>query len=99
MYSLYLLMDPETSEDRYVGYSVDPMRRYGDHLSSRGACHRVNWILNLASRGLKPVLKILAVVDTVEEVKRLEVALIAKLRNRGDRLVNGTDGGEGLKGF
>lgn len=97
--SLYVLVDPTTEEDRYVGYSERPKDRYKDHLRDRQNCHRVHWIQMLLGRGICPRLRIIAILATVEDAKKLEVALIAKIRARGADLVNDTNGGEGLSGF
>lgn len=95
---LYLLIDPRTNACRYVGYSANPKRRYGDHLRDRMPSHRINWIQSLFTEGLSPKLQVIAALSTIEEAQQLEIALIAKLRDRGVKLVNGTDGGEGRTG-
>jgi hypothetical protein len=67
---IYALADPRTSEVRYVGLSVDPPRRYDQHL--RQACNpeadehfNLNldiWIHELIDSGLLPELILLQVI-------------------------------------
>lgn len=95
-YSVYYLLDPHTEQVRYVGYSKHPSVRYRRaHLKAVRKGHRDNWIRSLLAIGLKPQLSICCILETKEEAVRIEIALIALLRQRGIDLVNTTVGGEG----
>lgn len=62
MYSVYGLCDPETFDVYYIGCSLDPQRRYANHLNSNGKDSnkaRRAWISMLKSQGLQPVLVII----------------------------------------
>lgn len=83
---------------RYIGKTSRPLRtRLLDHLSEARngkQNHRCKWLRSVG----------LAVqIDLIEEVagngSAEEIALIAGLRGLGLKLVNGTDGGEGMLGF
>lgn len=92
--AVYYLVDPETQQVRYVGISVDPVRRYSGHVKTKATGHSANWIRSLTLRGLLPVLRIAAWVQDTEEAKRVEIALIARHQN----LTNMSSGGEGGSG-
>ena len=99
--SVYRLLDPRTGAIRYVGYSRDPRRRLQAHLNSdnlRKHTHKSHWILSLIALGLKPVMEIVYVVDTIDAAKLAEIALIASLKAGGAKLTNGTAGGDGQNG-
>lgn len=99
---IYYLVDPTTREIRYVGYTKNIMHRYRGHL--RGSCdirkvdwdsHKCCWIRSLIGQNLKPMFVIVCIVQTHEEAQRIEIALIASLRQRNVQLTNGTIGGDG----
>ena len=98
VYNLYGLIDPRTRLIRYVGYSKDLQKRYKVHLCDTDKTHKTYWIRDLQKLGLIPELKILAVTNSIEEAQRLEVALIARIKNSGVNLVNSTNGGDGWRG-
>src|SRR5262245_9119157 len=62
-YFIYALIDPRTSEIRYVGVTQHPQYRFQEHLTS--AAHdtprdaREAWLRELRLAGLKPYLRIL----------------------------------------
>lgn len=92
--AIYYLVDPITSLVRYIGLSVNPIRRYKTHISTLDLAHRSCWVKSLAEQGFTPILRVLVWVQNVEEAKRLEIALIAKHQN----LTNISTGGEGGTG-
>ena len=89
---IYVLKDPETGEVRYVGKSIQPKKRFRDHLCEKTKTHRVNWFKSLASRGLKPIMEIED--EAQENWEAIEAAYIQFFREQGCKLVNGTEGGE-----
>lgn len=59
MHSIYALIDPRTSAVHYVGMSKDPQKRYAQHLLDWTNQNKNEWIAELKSGGLRPVLIIL----------------------------------------
>lgn len=99
-FSIYYLIDPVDKTIRYVGYSCKPEARYVVHVLQSSECrtHKECWIAGLRQRDLFPLLSIQCIVQGAAEAKRVEISLIAKLRQRGADLVNGTHGGDGFAG-
>lgn len=103
---VYALVDPSSidggdlSEVRYVGYSYDPNKRMLSHLREakrnvKG--HRCNWLRQLISMDVTPVLWLLEEAD-YNNLPALEMKWIADLKQCYS-LVNGTDGGDGVIGY
>jgi len=103
---IYILEDPRKSDpkerDRYVGKTIkNPQSRLNSHISEakRGLKnYRYNWIRSLLKIGLKPVLRTVKELP-VDELDQEEINWIARLRKEGYKLVNGTDGGDGISGW
>lgn len=92
---IYALLDPETSEPRYVGKAKDARVRYTQHLSDKGRkTYKQQWIAGLRKRGLTPLLEIVDCVPA-PEWQNAERHYIAEYRRLGARLTNGDDGGYG----
>src|SRR5690242_959639 len=87
--AIYALVDPDTSEVRYIGKSVNAQGRFKQHLSEkrRGKAPIYCWIRSLKERGLVPQMMILHICDETnwEVIERAE---IAAARDRGLRLLN-----------
>lgn len=98
MLAIYYLHDPCTEAIRYVGYTTEPGNRLIAHCSDKTNSHKANWVRKLMKAGLIPKLKVKVWVNTVDEAKRLEIALIILLRQRGCDLTNNTIGGDGATG-
>lgn len=96
---IYRLIDPRDQEVRYVGRCVNPKARLAKHCrGDRGTCHRVRWINHLLEQGLKPVMEI--VEECADDIwQERERHWIAYHLEQGDRLTNGTVGGEGIDGY
>ena len=92
---IYLLRDPHTQQPRYIGKSIDPQKRFGDHCRDKGHTRKAHWIQALRAEGLQPVLEILGAVDDAEW-EQAEHDWIVSFRDIGCELFNHTDGGEGL---
>lgn len=93
-YYLYTLLEPNTNNIKYVGFSYNPKHRYNQHMICKDVCHRTNWIKYLKEQGQKPILKIIDEVDTKEEALELEKKYINDLKLIGINLTNNTIGGE-----
>lgn len=89
---VYVLNDPRTGLPRYVGFSIDPGRRYKEHLKDRSNTHKCHWIRSLLALGLSPALQILEETERPQEREKL---WIAHLLESGADLVNDTEGGDG----
>lgn len=99
-WAIYYLIDPRTEGVRYVGYACDPYQRFINHCGDMDETHKTHWIRELhRATGNLPVLSIRCWLETRNEAKRIEVALIATLRARGVNLTNTTDGGDGGAGM
>ena len=100
-YKLYVLVDPNTRKIRYVGQTVQSVRaRLNQHIwhttsPSQRKLHVNYWIKQLLDAGQKPLLRLVCLRETVEEMDAAESAAIAKLRAKGYKLCNITFGGDG----
>lgn len=96
-FSVYCLVDPTDDRIRYVGYSRDPEKRYIQHVLQSFQCrtHKETWINSLLQRGVYPTFVVRCIVESADEAKRIEIALIALLKQRGVDLTNTTSGGDG----
>lgn len=97
--SIYLLIDPQDNRPRYVGitsYSV--LRRICGHRNEKRLRPSDKWLISLKSLGLKPIVKILAVVEDHMRFEE-ERKFIAYYRNLYPDLLNVTEGGEGSNGY
>lgn len=96
---IYVLCDPRTAEVRYVGKSVNPQLRLGNHIKEAkkaGHKNRKNaWIASLLSAGVRPELRVIETC-VVDNWKERECFWIGKYRKSEARLLNLKDGGEGL---
>ncbi len=103
-FAIYVLIDPrEQNVIRYIGWSGALADRFASHvrdgqeqLSSPIKSHKRAWLAKLLREGIKPLMQILAIVESKAEAGRIERAYIAVHRRRADcRLTNDTEGGEG----
>lgn len=97
--SIYTLSDPRTTQVRYVGKSVDPVRRLRNHLTpsrlTRQTTHLANWLKLLKSLGLRPLLAVVESNLTEESWPIRETYWISKFKEDGCDLTNCLPGGEG----
>lgn len=96
---IYALVDPRTSEIRYIGKSVRPTERLANHCNERANSWRNHWIQQLIALGLRPQLNILETLDVGVDWQASERRWIAHGKEQGWRLVNCTDGGDGVSGL
>lgn len=97
---IYILRDPSGGV-RYVGKADDPKRRLREHLSpkSREANpYKARWLAQLQAADLLPELEVVEEVG-IENWEERERWWIAHYRSLGARLVNCTDGGDGVVGY
>jgi len=100
---IYALIDPVTSEARYVGKTNQILRiRFTSHLRDRRPSRKRNWVQSVLSMGLEPKveeLEILSEEATEKDWQESERFWISYLRFIGADLTNLTDGGEGIHGL
>lgn len=91
---IYALCHPVTQEVRYIGKTVDPVKRYSHH--KRNTSHRhlplYVWWDQLAEQGLQPLMCVVATATT-HDWESLERTLIAQFKVDGADLLNMTAGG------
>ena len=100
---IYVLIDPNTHEYRYVGKTTKAASfRLSGHLADakRGLkSHKNNWIRKLLKSGDVPEIKVITTCESESELNELEKTYIKEFREKGYPLTNGTDGGEGISGW
>lgn len=96
---IYILIDPETNQVRYVGKTKNLKRRYNQHISecSKLKSYKNNWLLSLKNKNIKPEM---FVIDETEkdDWAFLEQWYIQLYRSWEYKLTNLTAGGEGVYG-
>jgi hypothetical protein len=101
---IYVLVDPETRQPRYVGKTwIPPEKRLYQHVWGAKRTpkpqHRDYWIRTVLARGLTPEIEVIeSGVWSPKEAYEREIHWIQGLRNLGVDLTNMTDGGEGNRG-
>lgn len=98
---VYGLLDPKNFELKYIGQTYDLKNRYFDHLSRRNLkkiTYKANWIKSLVKNGLYPIMIILEIHHTFNDVKKAEEDLISYFSYIGCNLTNLTLGGDGRLG-
>jgi hypothetical protein len=97
---IYLLTCPDTGDVRYVGKTQSGLDvRLSGHLTEAGRYHlghRGHWLRRLIAEGKKPGIRVDVEIGEGEDWQSIERQRIAHYRALGCRLVNGTEGGEGL---
>lgn len=96
---IYGLMDPRTGVLRYIGKTSRSLQqRLRGHLfdSKKKRNHRERWISSLLESGLEPVIEEFDCV--AGDGSDAERSFIGVARALGCRLVNATDGGDGVLG-
>jgi hypothetical protein len=97
--TIYGLIDP-SGAIRYVGKtSKTPSERLAGHIkdAQRRETHKNKWIRSLIREGAIPRVIVLATAH--DDGNALERWFITTMRERGFRLTNGTDGGDGVTGY
>ncbi len=103
MIIVYALVDPFSKAWRYIGKSVNGLKRPLSHSRpstlAREHTHKANWIRSCLSRGSAPEILILEQVDDTDRLAEVEKEWIAQARACGVALTNATDGGDGNIGW
>ena len=99
---IYILEDPNTKEVRYVGKTVNIKKRFYQHTNkkiqeSSRRRYLSNWLLKLLNNKQKPIM---IIIDEIEgDWEWLEQYWIEQFKQWGFKLVNLTNGGDGVSGF
>lgn len=91
---IYTLSHPITHEIRYVGRTSNLKRRYYSHLYSNDKSHKCNWIKNLKTNNLRPVIEVLDIVDSTNCIF-WESYWILQCKIWGFNMLNHMDGKNG----
>lgn len=93
---IYALICPKTKHIRYVGKSVEPYKRYLNHLTENSKTHKNNWLKSLNDD--KPEFMILDICNE-EDWIFWEQYWISQCKTWGYNLTNMTIGGDGSSGM
>lgn len=91
---IYALCEPRTRTVRYIGKTGNLKKRLRNHLCSKEKTHLGYWIRGVVARGEKPEMIVLRKVEG--DGSDTEIRYIRVSRRLGIRLVNSTDGGDGV---
>ena len=98
-YFIYVSIDPESSQIRYVGKTKKPNDRFKRHLSlyslQESWTEKNKWILSLKKRGLTPLMQIIDEGNNIS-INGLEKKWISFYKDIGEKLTNMTEGGDGF---
>lgn len=94
---IYALCEPGTRTVRYIGKANDPEKRFKGHIqdSIKLNSHLGCWLRSLRSRGVTPNMVVLREVS-YDQWEIAEERYIRLARGCGIKLLNLTDGGEGI---
>ncbi|RVN04655.1 GIY-YIG nuclease family protein [Sinorhizobium meliloti] len=98
---VYALVDSRQPKDfRYIGITNNPKARLSLHLSraQKEGWKKSRWIGSVIDAGGTVLMGVIATGLTQDDAMAMEVRLIAEHRASGSRLMNLTDGGDGVKG-
>jgi hypothetical protein len=106
-YAIYRLLDPDTNEVRYVGRTSNGEKRVKAHfilsVLKQNKFPIDRWCAKLLRQGKKPTFDYAVTFEKSDNIDKVlndaETKLIAEYRKAGFRLLNCTDGGEGLTGW
>lgn len=89
MYFVYELVDPRTNVTGYVGITNNPNQRYREHIEGRvGKGKKYEWIKRLQEEETQPKMKILEIVEDLEQARRQERHWVQYYLSKGTSLTN-----------
>ena len=99
---IYILQDPNTLQVRYVGKTENLKKRFYQHTNRKvqersRRNYLSNWLLKLLISDKKPIMT--AIDETESDWKSLEQYWIEQFKVWGFKLVNLTNGGDGISGY
>jgi len=98
-FMIYALCDPDNGDVRYVGQTVQGIRRCWEHKSNAKNnrdtnTYKKNWINKLLKNNKMYCVMVLEKVTTKEELKPAEIKWIKYFKDLGFKLTNLTEGGD-----
>jgi group I intron endonuclease len=97
MIKIYTLSHPITKEVRYVGKTINELsKRLSQHLCDKRINKKVSWIKSLKKQGLTPEIELLETIND-NDWKNEEIFYIGYFKMIGFKLVNMTEGGDGVE--
>lgn len=97
MNSIYVLLDPQTREVRYVGKTRNPKARLLSHWYSKSRTYTSRWIQKIKANGLLPEMKIIESGLSESEWPDREKFWIQSYKESGSSLTNIAEGGKSTK--
>lgn len=101
-HTIYKLIDPRTHEIRYIGRTKHTLiKRLYEHCTVRNLksnTHKNNWIKQLISLNLRPIIEVIETVDLTQVYIR-EIYWIKCYKEARHNLINTSDGGDGSFGY
>ena len=97
---IYILLEPETNEIRYVGKAVDLYSRIRNHYKPSkliSKTHKNNWVNKLLNEGKYFDVLVVEEVENENHLNEAEIKWIKYYKDLGCDLTNGTNGGDGGK--
>jgi len=97
---IYVLLEPDTNNVRYVGKAVNLYTRIRNHYKpSRliDKTHKNNWLNNLLNEGKYVKVNVVEQLDDEKLLNEAEKKWIKHYKDLGCDLTNGTEGGDGGK--
>lgn len=102
-YIIYALQDPISLEIRYIGKSANGLIRANAHVYhtdlKTSKSYKSNWIRQLKNQGLKPIVKLVQELNSLDEINQAEQYWIKYFKDQGCPLTNATNGGMGRCGL
>lgn len=96
---IYALVEADTREPRYVGKASDPKKRFSQHIYeasvNRHDIPKDRWIRKRLKQSNLPEMVVIVEVP-YKEWKKWERRFITQFRKSFPRILNATDGGDGL---
>jgi hypothetical protein len=96
-FCVYSLNDPDTGLVRYIGITGRPLKeRFQEHFKANTKTKKSSWIKSLKFNHKRPSIELIEGGLSEMECKEKEIQYIKIFKSFGARLVNGTDGGDGI---
>jgi len=96
---IYAFKLKDSQEYRYIGKTINLKHRYIAHKNSSERGENLPIYRWIRSKGLSNIEMIVLEESEDQKLQDLEKLWITKIKDRGDRLLNLTDGGEGTLGY
>ena len=96
--NIYVLLDPRNNNIKYLGKTTKTLeKRLSGHMTDKTINRKSSWIKSLKSQNLKPIIKLIDMVE--DDWEFWEEYWISNIKMLGIELLNHTNGGEGMYGY